>query len=75
MGCQEPPIHPSAWRDCLINRWRGPLGVCSMAFEAAKWRLWVRHDHSWKYTEKLIRYFQTVSEGDFSEVRGWASLA
>ena len=35
--------------------------MCLIAFKAAKWRLWVRHDHSWKCTEKLIPNYQTVS--------------
>ena len=31
--------------------------------------LWPRFDHSWEARADLIRIYQTVSEGVFSEVR------
>jgi hypothetical protein len=40
-----------------------------VACKAAKWRFWLRSEHSWEPKVRLIWNFQTVSEEEFSEVR------
>jgi hypothetical protein len=48
--------------------WKIAGGSVLEALKAEKWHLWLRFDPLWESTVELIRNFQTVSEGVFSEV-------
>jgi hypothetical protein len=65
-GYGLPRIHSSRLSEKSLE---GSRAFVLMVLKAAKWCFWPSLDHSWEPRVDLIRNFQTVSEGEFSEVR------